>query len=42
VSDDALLLVGVNDDQVGDRAAVEVSDKAVALVERLLGCAAIA
>ena len=37
VGDDAVFLVGVDDDEVGDRAAVEVADEAVALVERRLG-----
>jgi hypothetical protein len=42
VGDDAVFLVGVDDDQVGDRAAVKVADEAVALVERLPGDAAVA
>ena len=41
MGDDAVLLVGVDDDLV-DRTAVEVADEALALVERLRGGAAVA
>ena len=40
--DDAVLLVGVGDDQVGDRPPVEVADHAVALVDALARRAAVA
>ncbi len=37
-----MFLVGIDDDQVGDRATVKVTHEAVALVERLLGGSAVA
>lgn len=37
MGDDVVLLVGVDDEQVEDSAAVEVADEAVAPVKRLLG-----
>jgi hypothetical protein len=42
MGNDAVLLVVVDDDQVGDRAAVDVANEAVGLVEQPLGSAAVA